>query len=149
MNPGETPNEAAHRETYEELGLSTGPIQTIGFLSALPAITGTMVSPVVGFIEKDVGDLSHFTPDKMEVAKIFTRTIEELQNSKTHEVLSRNGKSMTMPVFASKDGLEDERIWGFTAYVTNLVLMKIIIPSSIDPSITPTSIDPSTLIDPS
>ena len=38
----------------------------------------TLVSPVLGLIERDVGSLEHFTPQN-EVAKIFTRSIEELR----------------------------------------------------------------------
>jgi nudix motif 8 len=130
INAGESVFEAAHREAHEELGESMGAIQILGPMQQLPAVTGTLVTPVVGYIEVDVGDLTHFSPDMKEVSKIFTRTIEELQSSKSFEVLSnRNGQDVRMPVFSSAESDQDERIWGLTAYITETVLDSIIIPT--------------------
>lgn len=132
INVGESAFDAASRETREELGESTGAIRILGPMRQVPAITGTLVTPVVGYIEADVGDLTHFDPDMNEVSKIFTRTIDELRNSKSHEMLSsRDGKDVRMPVFHSNSH-EDERIWGLTAYITERVLELIIVPTQDD-----------------
>ncbi len=62
INDGETAVEASIRETYEELGCTVGHIQVIGTCQTIPAITGTLVTPIIGFIEKDVEDFSHLLP---------------------------------------------------------------------------------------
>jgi nudix motif 8 len=128
LNPGETAIDAAVRETYEELGDSIGKIHILGSCQTVPAITGTMVTPILGFIEKDVQDFSHLTPSKDEVHSVFSRTIGELldPSQKRYETLSRNGTSIRMPSFGVDD---DERIWGLTAYVLDAVLRRVVLPT--------------------
>jgi nudix motif 8 len=128
MNPGETAIDAAIRETYEELGDTIGEIQILGSCQTVPAVTGTMVTPILAFIEKDVEDFLHLNPSKDEVHRIFSRTIDELldPSQKRYETLSRNGVSIRMPSFGVDD---DERIWGLTAYVLDAVLRRVVMPT--------------------
>jgi hypothetical protein len=42
---GESPIEAALRETYEEIGHSIGPIRVLGTCQSIPSSTGTLVTP--------------------------------------------------------------------------------------------------------
>lgn len=121
---GESAVEAATRECYEEIGDSVGPIEILGQLPEILAITGTVVTPVIGFIQNDCGDLSHLRPDAHEVEKVFTRSIEELPEMKSYETFNRLGKETRMPVF-TRDGDGDERIWGLTAYITEKALGSI------------------------
>jgi hypothetical protein len=81
---------------------------------------------VLGFVENDVSDLEHLTPSAAEVDKIFTRSFEQLSSKdfKRMEVLSRDGRSMSFPVFGP-DG--DEKIWGLTAMVTDAVVKHVIL----------------------
>jgi len=83
---------------------------------------------VFGFIDKDIGDMSHLLASPDEVDTIFTRTLDELMDSskRSTERLSRDGKSMDFPVFGPNDG--NERIWGLTAFILNAALEKAIIP---------------------
>jgi 8-oxo-dGTP pyrophosphatase MutT (NUDIX family) len=78
INDGESPTEAALRETYEEIGSQIGPIRILGLCQTVPAITGTLVTPVVGYLERDVGDMQHFSLNTGEVKSAFTRPIGKL-----------------------------------------------------------------------
>ena len=74
----ETPIQAAIRETYEELGFDIGQLTVLGEAQRIPAVTGTLVTPVVGFIEKDVLDFQHFNPSQNEIEEVFTVPIHTL-----------------------------------------------------------------------
>ena len=140
-NEGEDEATAATRETIEEIGKSVGNIQIIGLGQTVYSVTGVLVTPVIGFIERDVGDLTHFTPEEREVESIFTRSIAELVDpiNKSYETYEREGRKATMPVYGgdvngagfgtkemadliAPDGeiwsVRKERIWGLTGIVT-------------------------------
>lgn len=131
VEPGESDVQAAIREAVEELGSSLGDVDVIGQCQTVPAITGTLVTPVIGFISKDVGDLKHIQQNRSigEVDEVFTRSIDLLISSSyvSFEKLERLGKLYTMPVFGKDDGRE--RIWGLTAMVLQGVLKNLIVPS--------------------
>ena len=131
INDGETAVEASIRETYEELGSTIGNIQVIGSCQTIPAITGTLVTPIVGFIEQDVGDFSHLFPNALEVDRVFSRTLEELlnPNNRKIEILPRPGGRMEMPVFGNEG--HDERIWGLTAFILDGFLRNAVIPNGL------------------
>ena len=118
----ETAVEAAVRETYEELGDNIGDLKIIGACQTIPSRTGVSVTPIIGYIDKDVGDFEHFSPSEDEVAKVFTRSIEVINSPgfRTFESYERNGRKFTAPVFGDNTG--DERIWGLTAIILNAVM---------------------------
>ena len=89
---------------------------------------GTIVTPIVGYLERDVGDLSCFAPDNNEVASVFTRSLVELlsDGSRRTQSYSHNGERMTLPVWGETD--DEERIWGLTACILEAVLDKLINP---------------------
>lgn len=125
--------DCAIRETYEELGPNIGNITIIGVCDEVPAKTGTMVTPVIGFIEEDVRDLEHFEPSVDEVERVFSRDLSYLldpKNCQTEALSSPSGRAFNIPVF--KDTVSpsgDERIWGLTAFILKTVLDQIIVPS--------------------
>lgn len=127
IDANESPVEAALRETVEELGMHRQylDIEIIGIGQTVPAITGTLVTPVIGYFRDDVGDLSKFSYNRNEVSRIFTRTVEELQDKQRNsfETLERDGMKMKMPIFGINDN--DERIWGLTALILRQVLSII------------------------
>jgi 8-oxo-dGTP pyrophosphatase MutT (NUDIX family) len=147
-NPDEDDISTAIRETIEEIGEDVGDIEIIGLGQTIYSITGVLVTPVIGFIKNDVGDLRHFTPETNEVEEIFTRSLAKLNDNtyKTYETYERDGKKATMPVYGGnvntdgflKENLVDiiapngdimkvrrKRIWGLTGIITEGVLNVI------------------------
>lgn len=128
LEPNETPTEAAVRETYEELGSNIGNIKILGVCQTIPAITGTLVTPVIGFLENDVKDFESFEPNDHEVSLLFSRSVELLNDPtfKSYEKLMRKGEtqSFTAPFFGPKS--DDCRIWGLTAMILDAVLCNVI-----------------------
>jgi ADP-ribose pyrophosphatase YjhB (NUDIX family) len=97
VNNGESVVEAALRETQEELRhslnisiLSVAQTVSAGALNACEfvikrtcfvhtSVTGTSVTPVIGFIHEDVAQhLQSIEPNPDEVDLVFTRTLHEL-----------------------------------------------------------------------
>lgn len=77
IDEGETPAQAALRETSEELGISTGDIELIGPLDYMVAPLGLVIYPFLGVIKEP----QRITPAPEEVAEIFTVPLDYfLQN---------------------------------------------------------------------
>lgn len=127
----ETAFEAAIRETNEELGIPSTCLEALAIGQTVPAITGTSVVPVLGFVNMNFDTESRFQLSEAEVERVFFRTIDELLTNRSYETLSRDGITMDFPVFG-KDRKE-ERIWGLTAFVLAAVLDKIYIPLFVSP----------------
>jgi nudix motif 8 len=129
LEPSESPVDAALREMHEELGLEPQHVTVLGECQTIPAITGTLVTPVVGYIDKDIENLSIFSHQKHEVDEVFTRTIEELlrPGMRSTEVLNRNGVVMEMPTYGPMGN--PQRIWGLTAIILDAVLSQLLAPS--------------------
>eukprot|EP01035_Chromulina_nebulosa_P018602 gene18602-24331_t len=119
--------DAAIRETNEELGNNIGNVKVLGICQTIPAITGTLVTPVLGFVENDILDFERLNPNADEVSRIFTRSIDTLlsRDYRIIEKLSRNGEFAEMPAF----GTGDEKIWGLTAVILDSVLTNLVIPN--------------------
>lgn len=128
LEPTEDASAAAVRETKEELGDAIGQISVLGKFEAAPAVTGTLVTPVLGYVHDDISDLRHLNFSQIEVAKVFTRSFEQLldPNYKTIQEVEWKGKVHRMPVYGNDDG--DERIWGLTAIILEAVIAEVITP---------------------
>ncbi len=74
MEPGETVEEAALRETAEELGLSLSPSEVLGCLDDYPTQSGFSITPVVVW----GGPALELAPDPNEVALVFRIPLREL-----------------------------------------------------------------------
>lgn len=125
INEGESDVEAAIRETYEELGARIGDIEILGQCQPVPAITGTIVTPVLGFLREEFVDYSLFEPDVREVDRVFIRSLDQLLDPQynTSETYQRNGKTTTLPVYGPNEGVE--RIWGLTAFILRGILRNV------------------------
>mmetsp|Transcript_20039 Transcript_20039/g.29631 ORF Transcript_20039/g.29631 Transcript_20039/m.29631 type:complete len:211 (-) Transcript_20039:180-812(-) len=128
LKPGETFEEAAVRETREELGIEIGEIQVLGKGNVLPAATGTQVTPVVAYIKGDLNGCDKLNFSKNEVAHVFTVPINQLINPK-HRSVEKLGWRGDMPVYT----VPPYRIWGLTAFITEGVLKQLIEPSLFPP----------------
>lgn len=126
IDAGETPQEAAIREMFEEIGTHPSTLRILGVCQTIPAITGTLVTPVLGMIEEDVGDFEHLKVADGEVSSVFTRSVEQLlePNYRQYEILHRGSAPMKMPFFGEKASAEC--IWGLTGMILSAVLDKII-----------------------
>lgn len=110
--PGESPAEAALRETEEELGPLEDPVELLGSLTPLfVPPSGFMVHPVVGYLPRR----PRFRPAPIEVAEVLEATLSWLldprhQGEEEREV---DGVRWRIPVFR----LGNHTIWGATAMI--------------------------------
>eukprot|EP00586_Coscinodiscus_wailesii_P014214 CAMPEP_0172510862 /NCGR_PEP_ID=MMETSP1066-20121228/231969_1 /TAXON_ID=671091 /ORGANISM="Coscinodiscus wailesii, Strain CCMP2513" /LENGTH=99 /DNA_ID=CAMNT_0013290021 /DNA_START=442 /DNA_END=738 /DNA_ORIENTATION=- len=97
----------------EELGgdssypYDTG-VELLGTTGVIPAISGSLVTPVVAALTADVRDLSVFCPDEREVELVFTRSILDLAEAESSEKLKlMDGRYAYSPTFSGEEG----KIW--------------------------------------
>ncbi len=104
-----SPEAAALRETFEEIGLAPHRIELLGMLLPYDTITGFRILPFVGWIEPPVS----FTPDPFEVADVFEVPLEFLIDSANHrrDSLVVEGRTRAFYVLP----FPDHHIWGATA----------------------------------
>jgi 8-oxo-dGTP pyrophosphatase MutT (NUDIX family) len=74
VDDGETIEEAARREAFEEIGLTVTSESILGFLDDVPSPAKYIVTPVVAVLEKPLD----FTLSQAEVEEIFTADLEVL-----------------------------------------------------------------------
>lgn len=120
----------ALRETYEELGNNIGEIEIIGECQTIPAITGTLVTPIIGYLKKDIANFENFTKSENEVEDIFACPLHVLldKDYKEYETLVRNNVETVLPVFGAKQK-RHPRIWGLTGAILDGFLERGIKPA--------------------
>ena len=113
----------AIRETVEELGIDESRIKVYGVLTSFPAISGSMVHPVLGYINlKDV-DINEKI-NKEEVEEVFVVPLKQLCNETNWG--STNWKAgWTTPVYVDKSG-HIPRVWGLTAGILYAVMAALV-----------------------
>ena len=79
IEEGETPLEAAIRETEEELGICRGAVEIITELVTICTRAGSQIHCFIGIIDKD--DFKSMTVSRAEVDEIFTVPVEDLMNT--------------------------------------------------------------------
>jgi 8-oxo-dGTP pyrophosphatase MutT (NUDIX family) len=106
--------EAALRETQEELGIDPKDVTILGKLNEFVTITNYWVTPVVGMIPWPYP----LEPSPDEVRKAFTIPISWLDNSSNRENITRelpNGTEVKVTYFNEYNG---ETLWGASARFT-------------------------------
>ncbi|MDX1419425.1 MAG: CoA pyrophosphatase [Rubricoccaceae bacterium] len=110
IDPGETPEEAALREGYEEVGLDPDAPRVLGRLSPLyiPP-SGFAVTPIVAAM----GERPPFTPHEAEVAALIEVPLATLLDPATRRLAERvvRGGRFEVPHFA----VGEHEVWGATA----------------------------------
>ncbi|KAG5179741.1 NUDIX hydrolase domain-like protein [Tribonema minus] len=124
IKAGEGPVDAALRETVEEVGEGIGAVHIVGHCQTVPAVTGTRVTPVVGWVERDVDGCRRLELCPDEVAHAFTVPLAHLLDP-ANRGMERLGARGDMPVFMA----DPHRIWGLTAFITDGVLRNAVVPA--------------------
>lgn len=105
----ESPEEAALRETEEEVGLPRSHIELIGRLDTYIVRTGFEVTPAVGFVQPPF----EVDPDPFEVAEVFEVPLSFIMDRSNHERRSRVIAGADRSFYVLQ--YEDRYIWGATA----------------------------------
>ena len=151
IEAGETAEEAALRETGEELGVRL-PFVPLAVLGDVYAVTGTHVSVILGGLDRMLNGSVDLNPPPSEVAAVFTLALRDLANPANHRwewrkppqppggaagsggrrvnvppsglapALPRTG--MWLPVFSC--GPHD--VWGLTAWLLMDFLQRVTAP---------------------
>ena len=110
VEPGDgSPEEAALRETEEEIGLARGHVHILGRLDDYITGTGFDITPVVGVVETPF----ELDPDPHEVAEVFEVPLGFLLDPANHQRHSRRFNGEHRFFYAMP--YNDHYIWGATA----------------------------------
>jgi 8-oxo-dGTP pyrophosphatase MutT (NUDIX family) len=101
--------DAALRETEEEVGLRRQHIKLVGQLDLYVTRTGFEVTPVVGIVTPPFA----IKPDPFEVAEVFEVPLSFIIDPKNHQQQSRLYKGIERKFYVLP--YEDRYIWGATA----------------------------------
>jgi 8-oxo-dGTP pyrophosphatase MutT (NUDIX family) len=110
MEPGETPADAALRESWEEVGLDHRFVRLIGLGDAHETGTGFSITPVVGFISPGF-ELKAFDA---EVAEIFELPFAFLMDIANHQLRSMTASDGVERRFYAMER-DGRTVWGATA----------------------------------
>ena len=109
IDPGETPCQAALRETSEELGLDPDEVTVLGEADPYRTVTGYQVTPVVGLVPPDLT----LTPNPAEVSGWFEARLDFVLDPANQQRMSAIFRGRTRHYY--QIDWEGRRIWGATA----------------------------------
>lgn len=109
IDPGETPCQAALRETSEELGLDPAEVTVLGEADPYRTVTGYQVTPVVGLVPPDLA----LTPNPAEVSGWFEAPLDFVLDPANQQLMSAMFRGRTRHYY--QIDWEGRRIWGATA----------------------------------
>jgi 8-oxo-dGTP pyrophosphatase MutT (NUDIX family) len=124
IEPGESPLEAALRESHEEIGLAPGTVTVLGALDPCHTLSTTfLVSPFVGYVPHD------FCPslDEREVAHAFTTPLALFLRPPTFRIRGVPGWPLPMAVYEAGP----EIVWGLTAGILRGLARRVLNPPPI------------------
>ena len=109
-----TSEEAALREAYEEIGLSSHSVKILGRMLDYPTISGFCITPIVGKIQWPI----KLTLNKFEVSRVFTVPITWLANCDNFELKLYPRPDGALERLYFFHEYEGELIWGISAKIT-------------------------------
>ena len=115
LDAGESIEQAAVREAYEEVGVLPSEVDVLGRLTPLPVfVSGHLLHPVVGVARQRprFSLASHEVERLIEVPVALLRTPDRIVWEERTRILPPHGV-MTVPYF----DIFDARVWGATAMV--------------------------------
>lgn len=80
IDPGETPEEAALREAWEELGIDSQEVRIVGRGDVYRAHSGYEITPVIATVPADIA----ITPNPTEVAQWFEAPVAHMLHADNH-----------------------------------------------------------------
>ncbi len=110
----------ALRETGEELGLSPDSIRILGVSHDLQAITGVLVTTVIGYLG-EVGDPEALPFEKREIAQVFALSFPQIFEKEKRRMVHADPRG-SYPVFEGGPW----PVWGLTAYILNEFIHDIL-----------------------
>lgn len=119
VDSGESAEDAALRETHEEIGLDPRLVRIIGELDTTPTfVSGYTVTPLVGWIDEP----PELVPNPREVAKILRVPVDALSEGIRREAGFQHGDRS----FPTEGWVwEDNVIWGVTARILRSFLSHL------------------------
>jgi len=120
---GESAQQAAYRETWEEIGVTRDKIELLGRLPSFDAVSSYRVTPFVGIVAPN----AEFKPDPREVADLFEIPLTFLMNPDNHvprDVFfdGREHRLYDMP-YDEPSGVH-RNLWGMTAMMIYRVYQR-------------------------
>ena len=119
IDAGETPREAALRETREEVGLEERFIEPLGWLDPYFTGTGFRVAPLVALVEPSFV----LTINKLEVDEVFETPFAFLMDAANHRLEEREWRGRRRKYYAMPH--EGRYIWGATAGILRNLYEKL------------------------
>ena len=110
-DPGETPQQTAVREAYEEIGLNPACVDTLGFCDPHHTRTGFWVTPLVALVEAK----AQLAPSPQEVAEIFEVPFGFVMDPANHQQRTGVLRGLERRFYAIEYG--ERLIWGVTASI--------------------------------
>lgn len=111
VDPGETPIEAALRETWEELGIPQHDIRVIGASDVYRTHSGYEITPVVGVVPADV----EINPNPVEVAQWFEAPARFVLDPANHKQQWVDWEGSLRAYY--QIAWREHQIWGITAAI--------------------------------
>jgi len=103
--------DAALRETEEEIGVSGSVIDIVGTLPEHKTVTGFRITPVVGLLPQDL----HYRPEAGEVEEVFEVPLDHVGDPSRFRVESRMWRGQRRSFYVVPFG--PYYIWGATARI--------------------------------
>ena len=120
VDPGDaSPEAAALRESFEEIGLDAGFVEPIGRLPRYSTTTGFKITPVLAIIQPGFV----LTPNPDEVADVFEVPLDFLMDAANHISESRVWQGRERHYYVMPFG--DRHIWGVTAGIIRTLYERL------------------------
>ena len=113
----------AVRETVEELGIDENRVKVYGVLNPFPAMSGSIVHPVLGFIDLNGFNLNS-NINREEVENVFIVPLKSLCDQ-TSWGSTKWKAGWTTPVYTDKSP-DVPRVWGLTAGILYAVMSALL-----------------------
>jgi 8-oxo-dGTP pyrophosphatase MutT (NUDIX family) len=115
LQEGESPRQAALRETHEEIGIRPEDVEVIASLDVVATLTAFLISPFVGLLSTR----PEFTVERAEIERVLVVPLADLarEGAHWHQMWNEDPRSV-QPFFAVGDAVG----WGTTgALLTHLL----------------------------